>query len=81
MDDYIKRQEAIEAVKHAWAKGLEPTQYIEIIPAAWVREYTLGTWIKSPFGVCCSNCRVEGSPDWVCCPVCGAWMVKGEADG
>ena len=34
MDDYIKREDAIEAAKHAWAKGLEPLQYIEIIPAA-----------------------------------------------
>ena len=33
MDEYIKREEAIEVVKHAWAKGLEPSQYIEIIPA------------------------------------------------
>ena len=33
MDEYIKREAAIEAVKHAWAKGLEPSQYIEIIPA------------------------------------------------
>ena len=33
MDEYIKREEAIEVVKHAWAKRLEPSQYIEIIPA------------------------------------------------
>ena len=33
MYDYIKREYAIEAVNHAWAKGLEPSQYIEIIPA------------------------------------------------
>ena len=34
MDDYISREAAIEAVKHAWAKWLEPSQYIEILPAA-----------------------------------------------
>ena len=34
MAEYIEREAAIEAVKHAWAKGLEPSQYIEIIPAA-----------------------------------------------
>lgn len=34
MAEYIKRSAAIEAAKHAWAKGLEPSQYIEIIPAA-----------------------------------------------
>ena len=34
MDEYIERAAAIEAVKHAWAKGLEPSQYIEALPAA-----------------------------------------------
>ena len=32
--DKISRQAAIDAAKHAWAKGLEPSQYIEIIPSA-----------------------------------------------
>lgn len=31
MDELIRRQDAIDAAKHAWAKGLEPSQYIEII--------------------------------------------------
>lgn len=34
MADYIERSAAIEAAKHAWAKGLEPSQYIEALPAA-----------------------------------------------
>lgn len=34
MAEYIEREAAVEAAKHAWGKGLEPTQYIEIIPAA-----------------------------------------------
>lgn len=34
MDEYIERSAAIEAAKHAWAKGLEPSQYIEALPAA-----------------------------------------------
>ena len=34
MTEYIEREAAIEAAKHAWAKGIEPLQYIEIIPAA-----------------------------------------------
>ena len=34
MAEYIERECAIEAVKHAWAKGLEPSQYLEIIPTA-----------------------------------------------
>jgi len=33
-DDVISRQAAIDAVKHAWAKGLEPSQYIEELPSA-----------------------------------------------
>ena len=31
MAEYIDKEVAIEAAKHAWAKGLEPSQYIEII--------------------------------------------------
>lgn len=34
MTDYIELRAAIEATKHAWAKGLEPSQYIEALPAA-----------------------------------------------
>ena len=32
--DAVYRQDAIEAVKHAWAKDLEPSQYIESLPSA-----------------------------------------------
>ena len=45
MDEYIKRGAAIEAVKHAWAKGLEPSQYIENIPAADVAPVRHGWWL------------------------------------
>ena len=34
MTDYIELSAAIEATKHAWAKGLEPSQYIEALPVA-----------------------------------------------
>lgn len=34
MAEYIKREAALHAVRHAWGKGLEPAQYIEIIPTA-----------------------------------------------
>ena len=34
MDDLIWRSDAIDRAKHAWAKGLEPSQYIELIPSA-----------------------------------------------
>ena len=43
--EYIGREEAILAVRHAWAKGLEPTQYIEQIPAADVVPVVHGQWI------------------------------------
>lgn len=33
MGECIERSAAIKAAKHAWAKGLEPSQYIEILPA------------------------------------------------
>ena len=44
MAEYIERECAIKAVKHAWAKGLEPSQYIEIISAADVA--TVQEWIS-----------------------------------
>ena len=82
MDEYIKREEAIEAVKHAWAKGLEPSQYLEIIPAADVAPVVHGRWVEYqiPPIICCSNC------DWATgieeknfqhCPNCGAKMDGG----
>ena len=43
--EYIKREEAIEVIKHAWAKGLEPSQYIEIITAADVAPVQHGRWV------------------------------------
>ena len=44
MTEYIEREAAIEAAKHAWAKDLEPSQYIEIIPAADVEPVKRGRW-------------------------------------
>lgn len=41
-DEYISRQEVMEAVKHAWGKGLDPTQYIRLIPAAKMRKEIKG---------------------------------------
>lgn len=29
MAEYIRKEDALDAVKHAWAKGIEPSQYIE----------------------------------------------------
>ena len=46
MAEYIERSAAIEAAKHAWAKGLEPSQYIEALPAADVAPVVHGRWIS-----------------------------------
>ena len=81
MTEYIERESAIEAAKHAWAKDLEPSQYIEIIPAADVEPVKRGLWVPKPFGVTyiwrCSKCETIGSPQWNYCPKCGAKMDGG----
>ena len=61
-DEYISREAAIGAVKHAWAKGLEPSQYIEILPAADVAEvvhekWLLDRWPSWPHREC-SRCKI-----------------------
>ena len=55
MAKYIERSAAIEAAKHAWAKGLEPSQYIEALPAADVAPV-----------VRCENCAFSQSDGWIC---------------
>ena len=90
MYEYIEREAAIEAAKHAWAKGLEPSQYLEIIPAADVAPVRHGRWIGyheadigyDEYGVRCSNCNFEVEDhevDFVMnyCPNCGAKMDGG----
>ena len=89
MNEYIDRQSVVEAVRHAWAKGLEPTQYIEIIPAADVTPVVHGRWkIKllndyQKYSVTCSICGWVGidnydsyddPSDFNYCPNCGAKM-------
>ena len=91
MDEYIKREEAIEAVKHAWAKGLEPSQHIEIIPASDVAPVRHGRWIYIRKGYEEYECSVCHGMDSNCsdyyadhvvteqeyCPFCGAKMDGG----
>ena len=88
MANYISREAAIEAVKHAWAKGLEPSQYIEILPAADVapvvhEKWLLDRWPSWPHREC-SRCKImiprtKEVPDqyWQYCPNCGARMDGG----
>lgn len=85
--EYIGREEVILAVRHAWAKGLEPTQYIEQIPAADVVEVRHGRWEKHGSKWQCTNCKVlmnlDGTPQEnsiYYCPNCGAYMM-GENNG
>lgn len=58
MAAYIERSAAIEAAKHTWAKGLEPSQYIEALPAADVAPVVHTRWAHL------------GGDEW-CCPVFG----------
>lgn len=58
MAEYIERSAAIEAAKHAWAKGLEPSQHIEALPAADVAPVVHTQWAHI------------GGDEW-CCPACG----------
>ena len=88
MANYISREAAIEAVKHAWAKGLEPSQYIEILPASDVapvvhEKWLLDRWPSWPHREC-SRCKImiprtKEVPDqyWQYCPNCGAKMDGG----
>ncbi len=88
MAEYIEREDAIQAIKHAWAKGLEPLQYLEIIPTADVAPVRHGRWIidKSflPFVCTCSECGssydVDGAFEWDYCPECGARMDGGDGN-
>jgi hypothetical protein len=77
MAEYIKLSAAIEAAKHAWAKGLEPSQYIEALPAADVAPVVHGRWIKGSSNPYCSECFVECRDETPFCPNCGAKMDGG----
>lgn len=87
MGECIERSAAIEAAKHAWAKGLEPSQYIEVLPTADVAPVVHGRWAHLGGDEwCCSACgfvlTTEGSwdkPTKKYCEDCGA-MMDGGAD-
>ena len=91
MAEYIERSAAIEAAKHAWAKGLEPSQYIEALPAADVAPVVHGRWeflgpnrlIKECMCGTCSVCKVRSKyiMNTMLCPNCGAKMDGERKDG
>ena len=72
MDEYIKREEAIEAAKHAWAKGLEPSQYIDIIQVADVSPVRHGRWEKAQ-----DMRRMDGNIYDYRCSLCNSFAEKG----
>ena len=88
MTEYIEREAAIKAAKHAWAKGLEPSQYMETIPAADVAPVRHGKWLEWFPGDCalimtgeemlyrCSSCdaKYSDAEGYKYCPNCGAKM-------
>ena len=94
MAEFIERSAAIEAAKHAWAKGLEPSQNIEALPAADVAPVVHGRWIHSRYEDCseqfelvkCSQCNHEAYAMALYvhggnyCPNCGAMMDGGDSD-
>lgn len=88
MTEYIKREDALRAVKHAWAKGIEPSEYIEGIEAADVAPVVHGQWEQTeyPFMTECDDCsecgfRTVFGNGWYYCPNCGAKMDGGAENG
>ena len=81
MDEYIEREAAIESAKHAWKKGLEPSQYIEIIPAADVAPVRHGRWLcvdtDTEQFFLCNRCKKKEYWESNYCPSCGAKMYGG----
>ena len=82
MVEYITREDAIESVKHAWAKGIEPSQYIEIITAADVAPVRHGRWLcvdtDTEQFFLCNRCKKKEYWESNYCPNCGAKMDGGE---
>lgn len=95
MAEYIERSAAIEVSKHAWAKDLEPSQYIENLPTADVAPVVHGEWLRSDDDwnslttIQCSICGEEwcfetdddvSLLNYKYCPNCGAKMDGGDSD-
>lgn len=89
MAEYIERSDAIESAQHAHAKGLEPSQYIDLLPASDVAPVVHGRWEPCFDEDCnwrqgftkCSNCGneyyVHVIKQYAYCPRCGAKMDGG----
>ena len=86
MAEYIERSAAIKAAKHAWAKGLEPSQYIEVLPVADVAPVRHAEWVVCGDGDnvpwMCSHCGKTTAHKYKVmygkyCPHCWAIMDGG----
>lgn len=86
MTDYIKREDAIDAIGEAVADGLPKGWYspLTIIPAADVEEVRHGRW-KNARDLLhdydhwkCSECDWWGIHEYDYCPNCGAKMDEVE---
>lgn len=86
MGECIERSAAIKAAKHAWAKGLEPSQYIEALSAADVAPVRHAEWVVCGDGDnvpwMCSHCGKTTAHKYKViygkyCPNCGAKMDGG----
>ena len=83
MDEYIKREEAIEwfmPYEHAGEsidadvvisdiKGMKAADVAPVRHGRWLPQVVLGQKAWD-----CSECKTLGSPCWKWCPVCGAKM-------
>lgn len=69
--EYIERKVAMRAARHAWGKGLEPSQYIEIIPAADVAPVVRCEHCVHSYddigGRCCIYADGPVKDDFFCC--------------
>ena len=96
MDEYIKREDALEITKRT--SGDYATAFAEIckIPAADISPVVYGEWVHPHWGYngnFCYDCSVCGNEvmhkeyKWKdkkiypICPWCGARMYRGENDG
>ena len=88
MDEYIKREAAIERLKkNLYASNPGSFSYlcfqdainsVQEIPAADVEPVKRGRWLPQILNGAriwdCSECKTIGSPAWKRCPVCEAKM-------
>lgn len=83
MTDYIKRDDAMDAIGEAVADGLPKGWYLPlaIIPSADVAPVRHGRWMDMKGFWMCSECHKDTLNLFKYCPYCGAKMDEGGSDG